>query len=312
MGANYQDAPYFAAALFCPCILGAAADEFMFYRTFALHMQAFAQISARSRLRIRPGGRVQAERDWAAACRSTDLTKKWGVRNLAAGDDYYQTVAAKLGWLSRLWHEQIAAPLIASQAALLRRPAASKSSGIPCRSALQGSFFASVAGLLADGGQLMEECVVEGDKLSHAGIMLRACQVVEFDEAYLRRAARLTEEQAAKEGSNLLSWQQLSNSVGSLLEITELEGLAGCTKAADELRDIKQIADMGKGKLSPAEFQSIADKYAQVRQELEVAFKALPSELRTAGQLEMQKLLSKEEEILIAEEERLLQLEGVQ
>ena len=64
---NYQDAPYFAAALLCPCILGASPDEFMFHRTFALHLHASAQIRARSRgayrragaRRARLGGRVR-------------------------------------------------------------------------------------------------------------------------------------------------------------------------------------------------------------------------------------------------------------
>ena len=55
----------------------------MFHRTFALHLHASAQIRARSRLGIGPGGRVQAERNWAQACRAAGLVDAWGDRNLA-------------------------------------------------------------------------------------------------------------------------------------------------------------------------------------------------------------------------------------
>ncbi len=116
---NYQDAPYFAAALLCPCILGASPDEFMFHRTFALHLHASAQIRARSRLGIPPGGRVQSERDWAAACRKANLIDTWGDRNLKAAHEYFAEVAPQLNWVSQPWHEKIAEPLIARQAAAL-------------------------------------------------------------------------------------------------------------------------------------------------------------------------------------------------
>merc|ERR1719491_1103176 len=128
-------------------------------------------------------------------------------------------------------------------------------------------------------------------------MMLRVSQqLAEFDVIFLRRAATLTEEQAAKEGLNLFRWQQLSSSVANVLEITKIEQLPGCAKAAEKLLDIKWIADISKGRLSAAEFQFIVDQYALARQEIEIAFKALPFELRVAGQLEMKELLAAEEE----------------
>ena len=117
--ANYQDAPYFSAALFCPCILGASPDEFMYHRTFALHLHASAQIRARSRLGVGPGGRVQAERDWAQACRRAGLVSAWGDRNLRAAHEYYAACAPALGWITTAWHRQLALPLLQRQIANL-------------------------------------------------------------------------------------------------------------------------------------------------------------------------------------------------
>jgi len=200
-------------------------------------------------------------------------------------------------------------------------PTASGPSGLSRRSALQGSLAAAMAALLADGTQLVAGVVGAAGKLSRAGIMLRLIQVLEFNEAFLFRAAGLTEKQAAKEGINLFTRQQMGRKIANLLDISKLEQIPGCAKAAEKLRDIKRIADTGKGKFSAAEFRSIADKYAQVRQELEVAFKALPSELRTAGQKEYgmllrawgisgeEKIIIAEEKAIIAEKARLLELE---
>lgn len=120
--ASYKDAPYFSAALLCPCILGAPADEFMYHRTFALHLHASAQIRARCRRGVGPGERVQAERDWAASFRAAGLTDAWGARNLREAQRYFLEVAPLQGWSTQRWHREWAVPLIRSQRRQLARP----------------------------------------------------------------------------------------------------------------------------------------------------------------------------------------------
>ena len=62
---------------------------------------------------------MQSERDWAAACRKANLIDTWGDRNLKAAHEYFAEVAPQLNWVSQPWHEKIAEPLIARQAAAL-------------------------------------------------------------------------------------------------------------------------------------------------------------------------------------------------
>jgi hypothetical protein len=182
------------------------------------------------------------------------------------------------------------------------------------RMALGVSTGAAGAGMVAffAGGAKTEEGVGgaagAAAKLSEAGSMLRVFKVAEFDELFLRRAASLTEEQAAKEGLHLFTWPQLSISVANLVEVTNLEQLPGCAKAADKFRDIKFMADARKGSLTAAEFEIIADKYALARKELEAAFVALLSELRRAGQLEMQELRF----TYLSVEAKLTELQGIE
>lgn len=113
--ASYKDAPYFSAALLCPCILGATPDEFMYHRTFALHLHASAQIRARCRLGVGPGERVQAMRDWAKSFRLSGLTDAWGARNLRTAHSYFAEVAPLQGWVGEGWHRDWAIPLIQAQ-----------------------------------------------------------------------------------------------------------------------------------------------------------------------------------------------------
>ena len=115
----------------------------MFHRTFALHMQATSQIRARSRLGIGPGGRVQSERNWAAACRKAGLVDAWGDRNLRAAHNYFAQCAPLLGWTERAWHTSLAQPLITSQAAALdggaRRGVVVPTARPPSTSRMRGS-----------------------------------------------------------------------------------------------------------------------------------------------------------------------------
>lgn len=125
--ASYPDAPYFSAAMFCPSVLGAPADEFMYHRTYSLYLHATAVFSARSRLGYGFDDHVMAERNWARTCRRSGMLDRWGGRNLGAARDYFRATAPQLGWadpmlgavtfnLRRSWYMHITSIL------QLRRP----------------------------------------------------------------------------------------------------------------------------------------------------------------------------------------------
>jgi len=174
------------------------------------------------------------------------------------------------------------------------------------RQALQASVLSAFAGLAADGTKLLGG-FAEAGKLSKSGVMLRVSQIAEYDERLLGDLGRLLGKEQAK--GLVLPWRLVSEQVEKLLIVTELESLPGCEKAVERLLDIKRIAETSTGELAAADLKSVAESYGQVRREIQAAFNSLPSELRAAGQLEMQELVAAENEFLIAEEKQLLEME---
>jgi len=74
----YADAPYFGAALLAPCVLGAKPHEFMFYRTFALHLHISTAILQRDVLgRASLRDPILSTYDW----RDARVSRVWGGLN---------------------------------------------------------------------------------------------------------------------------------------------------------------------------------------------------------------------------------------
>mmetsp|Transcript_18915 Transcript_18915/g.31675 ORF Transcript_18915/g.31675 Transcript_18915/m.31675 type:complete len:478 (+) Transcript_18915:32-1465(+) len=125
---TYADFPYFAMALLAPCVMGALPEEFIFHRTFALHLHITAWLVARQTSGSSRGFNVMGERDW----RMESLTDAWGVYNLRHAWQFHHrlhapsatTVASRArsgrGLHATQWHDKLARPVIATQVHWLR------------------------------------------------------------------------------------------------------------------------------------------------------------------------------------------------
>ena len=105
--------------------------------------------------------------------------------------------------------------------------------------------------------------------------MLRVAEVTDFQERLLRRYAAASEEQRANSGFRFGREMVLATDV--LLKNTKLDALPGCAPAALSLGAIKLIAKGNDGPLSDGELLGMARQYAEARENLRVAFEALPA-----------------------------------
>lgn len=131
------------------------------------------------------------------------------------------------------------------------------------------------------------------DKLPPAAIILRVAEVTQFQEDILRQAASYSDEERISSGYNF-GRQQMQMSVDILLRNTGLAELPGGAIPALTLGEIKQIAEQGQGYLSSKELLSMAGKYSRARDELRVAFEAMPAQAQSTGKSIVRRLTAQD------------------
>lgn len=82
---SWADGPYFGAALLAPCVSGAPAEEFIFHRAYAMHLQIVAHMRRRGAEDEPYVTHVQGSRDW----RNSRVTKPWGDLNARAATAFF-------------------------------------------------------------------------------------------------------------------------------------------------------------------------------------------------------------------------------
>ena len=119
-------------------------------------------------------------------------------------------------------------------------------------------------------------------ELPPAAVILRVAEVTSFQEDILRQAASMSDDERMSSGYNFAR-QQMQMSVDILLKNTNLGVTSGCATPALTLGEIKRIAEANSGYLSGNELLLMAGIYSRARDELKVAFEAMPASDQAAG-----------------------------
>ena len=150
----------------------------------------------------------------------------------------------------------------------------------------------------------------EPASLPPGAIMLRVAEVTDYQEKMLRQLATMDEAELER-GGFVIERSQMAMSTDILLKNTRLSSLPGCVPAALTLASIKQIAQDGKGALTPAEEAKMALAYFKAREQLRLAFEALPAAEQADAKAIVRKLRA-EDLARIREGEREMELEQQQ
>jgi hypothetical protein len=134
------------------------------------------------------------------------------------------------------------------------------------------------------------------EELPPAAVMLRIAEVTDFQEGLLRRSAGLASDEERKAQNLLLGRAQLGLSVDILLKNTRLASLPGGDEPTLTLLSVKRMAQDGSGPLGGADLVRIADAYARARDELRVAFEALPAAEQQQGRAIARQLRAEDDE----------------
>ena len=124
--------------------------------------------------------------------------------------------------------------------------------------------------------------VAAADSLPPAAVILRVAEVTSYQEDLLRRAASYSDDDRERAGYSF-GRNQFVQSVDILLKNTNLAALPGCTVPALTLNEVRVIATQGSGALTTAEYLSMASRYSRARDELRVAFEAMPEKEQATG-----------------------------
>lgn len=118
--------------------------------------------------------------------------------------------------------------------------------------------------------------------MSSATVMLRVAEVTDYQERVLRSSAALSEKQRDEEGL-VFARNQIKLSVEILLKNTKLGSLPGGAQPALTLADVQRVAERGDGPFTSTELLAMAALYARAREELRVAFMAMPADEQRDG-----------------------------
>ena len=137
---------------------------------------------------------------------------------------------------------------------------------------------AAAASLLATTPSTNKASAAEAaaSELPRGTVMLRVAEVTDYQETMLRQVAAASDEENARRGLSL-GRKQMVMSTEVLLKNTRLGQLQGCAAAALTIGGVKAIAEGGDGKMSRDELLRMAAQYRTAREELRVAFEALPA-----------------------------------
>jgi hypothetical protein len=120
-------------------------------------------------------------------------------------------------------------------------------------------------------------------ELPPAAVILRVAEVTQFQEDALRRAASYSDEEERERAGYAFGRNQMEMSVDVLLRNTRLSSLPGCATPALTIGEVKRIASRRDGMLSQADLLAMAAAYSRSREELRVAFEAMPERERREG-----------------------------
>ena len=121
------------------------------------------------------------------------------------------------------------------------------------------------------------------DQLPPAVVILRVIGLAELQEEMLYRSAALSDEERFAQGL-AIGRRQVEMSADLLLTNTKLASQPGCGRAASTLAGLRKIASGGNKPLSQKELLLLAKQYALARDQLTLAFRALPEQDQREGE----------------------------